>query len=46
MKKIIIMSMTSLLCINLMSCSSFSEVKAPCNYYGTFCGQKIRINHA
>lgn len=28
----------------LTGCSSVSEVKAPCDYYGTFCGQKIHIN--
>ncbi len=28
----------------LVGCTTVSEVKAPCDYQGHFCGQKIRIN--
>lgn len=28
----------------LTACSA-SEIKAPCDYQGHFCGQKYRINH-
>jgi len=28
----------------LIGCSDISEVKAPCDYEGHFCGQKIHIN--
>lgn len=28
----------------LSGCTSFTELKAPCDQYGTGCGQKISIN--
>lgn len=33
------------LSLHLIACSSTSEVKAPCDYYGHWCGKKMRINH-
>jgi hypothetical protein len=33
-----------LLVFYLSGCISTEEVKAPCDYYGTFCGHKIKIN--
>jgi len=38
-----ILTMTVLLML-LTSCAT-PEVKAPCDYYGHFCGKKIAINH-
>jgi len=29
----------------ITGCSTISEVKAPCDYQGHLCGQKISINH-
>lgn len=28
----------------LAGCANTQEVKAPCDYYGTFCGTKMKIN--
>jgi hypothetical protein len=36
--------MCTVLSLQLMGCASVSEVKAPCDYQGHFCGSKIRIN--
>jgi hypothetical protein len=29
----------------LAGCSTYSETKSPCDYYGSFCGTKQSINH-
>lgn len=36
--------MLLLLSIGIVGCSS--ELKAPCDYQGHFCGQKIKINQS
>jgi len=39
-----ITSMILIALVVVLSGCGPSEVKAPCDYYGTFCGQKIHIN--
>jgi hypothetical protein len=33
------------LTLSLIGCATESQLKAPCDYQGHFCGKKIRINY-
>mgnify|MGYP003646151973 CR=1 FL=1 len=43
--RVISMVLLVVFSLQLAGCASVSEVKAPCDYYGHFCGAKKRINH-